>query len=157
LLPYIREALARHGVPAEHICFEVTETVAIANLQVAVNLMRQLKALGCTMALDDFGSGMASFGYLKQLPVDVVKIDGSFVRDMLIDPVDFAMVEAVRNIAHRMGILTQAEYVESPELIEALERMGVDMVQGYGVSRPEDLLLRFPVARQTQGNAVELA
>jgi len=139
LLPFIREALAEHQVPAHLICFEVTETVAIANLQIAVKLMTELKALGCTLSLDDFGSGMSSFSYLKQLPVDVVKIDGSFVRNMLDNPVDYAMVEAVNNIAHQMGLQTLAEYVESPDLVESLLELGVDMLQGYGIAKPQSL------------------
>jgi EAL domain-containing protein (putative c-di-GMP-specific phosphodiesterase class I) len=139
LLDFIREALERHSVPAHSICFELTETVAIANLQVAASMMKQLRELGCTLALDDFGSGMASFSYLKQLPVDVVKIDGSFVRNMLGDSVDYAMVEAVNNIAHKMGLSTLAEYVETPALIQALDAMGVDLLQGYGVGLPQTL------------------
>jgi diguanylate cyclase (GGDEF)-like protein/PAS domain S-box-containing protein len=139
LLDFIRDAMSKHKVAPHLICFEITETVAIGNLQVAVRLMSELKSLGCTLSLDDFGSGMSSFSYLKQLPVDVVKIDGSFVRNMLVNPVDYAMVEAVNNIAHQMGLKTLAEYVESPELIAALSEMGVDMLQGYGVGIPEAL------------------
>jgi diguanylate cyclase (GGDEF)-like protein/PAS domain S-box-containing protein len=139
LLDFIRDAMTEYKVAPHLICFEVTETVAIANLQVAVRLMSELKQLGCTLSLDDFGSGMSSFSYLKQLPVDVVKIDGSFVRNMLVNPVDYAMVEAVNNIAHQMGLKTLAEYVETPELIAALTTMGVDMLQGYGVGVPEPL------------------
>jgi len=139
LLEFVEGMLRKHQVPASNICFEVTETMAIANLGVAVKLMTGLKVLGCGLALDDFGSGMSSFTYLKQLPVDVVKIDGSFVRSMLVNPVDRAMVEAVNNIAHQMGLQTLAEYAESPELIDALCGMGVDMLQGYGVGKPKSL------------------
>jgi diguanylate cyclase (GGDEF)-like protein/PAS domain S-box-containing protein len=137
LFEFIRGALKRYAVPAQRICFEVTETMAIANLSVAVKLMTALKELGCTLALDDFGSGMSSFSYLKQLPVDVVKIDGSFVRNLLADPVDRAMVEAVNNIAHQMGLTTLAEYAETPEVVAELKRLGVDQVQGYAVARPQ--------------------
>jgi diguanylate cyclase (GGDEF)-like protein/PAS domain S-box-containing protein len=139
LFDFIKEALERHQVTPECVCFELTETVAIANLQVAARLMGQLRELGCSLALDDFGSGMSSFSYLKQLPVDVVKIDGSFVRNMLGSSVDYAMVEAVNNIAHQMGMVTLAEYVETPALMAALEAMGVDLLQGYGVGKPESL------------------
>jgi diguanylate cyclase (GGDEF)-like protein/PAS domain S-box-containing protein len=139
LLQFIESALARHQVAPALICFEVTETMAIANLPLAVSMMSGLKALGCHLALDDFGSGMSSFSYLKQMPVDVVKIDGSFVRNMLENPVDRAMVEAVNNIAHQMGLRTLAEYAENPELIEALTSMGVDMLQGYGVCKPQSI------------------
>lgn len=139
LLEFIEQALARHQVPAGLLCFEVTETMAIANLPLAVAMMTGLKALGCRLALDDFGSGMSSFSYLKQMPVDVVKIDGSFVRHMLENSVDRAMVEAVNNIAHQMGLRTLAEYAETPELIDALATMGVDMLQGYGVDKPQSM------------------
>lgn len=139
LIKFIREVMERYQVPPCSICFELTETVAIANLQVAAKMMGELRSMGCTIALDDFGSGMSSFSYLKQFPVDVVKIDGSFVRNMLGNKVDYAMVESVNNIAHQMGLVTLAEYVESPELIAALQAMGVDMLQGYGVGKPESL------------------
>ena len=139
LFEFIRGALKRYAVAPKLICFEVTETMAIANLSVAVKLMTALKELGCTLSLDDFGSGMSSFSYLKQLPVDVVKIDGSFVRNILQDAVDHAMVEAVNNIAHQMGLQTLAEYAESPEIVAELKRMGIDMVQGFAVSRPQRL------------------
>lgn len=147
LLEFIRSALARHNVPAHAICFELTETVAIANLQVAATMMGQLRELGCTLALDDFGSGMSSFSYLKQLPVDMVKIDGSFVRNMLGNSVDYAMVEAVNNIAHKMGLSTLAEYVETPALIQALDDMGVDLLQGHGVARPQTLAQMLDTVR----------
>lgn len=139
LFEFIRGALTRYAVSAQNICFEVTETMAIANLSVAVRLMTALRELGCTLSLDDFGSGMSSFSYLKQLPVDVVKIDGSFVRNILSNPVDRAMVEAVNNIAHQMGLKTLAEYAESPEIIAELTRMGVDLLQGFAVGKPQSL------------------
>jgi len=139
LFEFIRNALKRYEVPAQAICFEVTETMAIANLSVAVRLMTLLRELGCTLSLDDFGSGMSSFSYLKQLPVDIVKIDGSFVRNILTNPVDRAMVEAVNNIAHQMGLKTLAEYAESPEIVEELKRIGVDLLQGFAVGRPQSL------------------
>lgn len=139
LFEFIRGALKRYDVPAQNICFEVTETMAIANLSVAVRLMTALRDLGCTLSLDDFGSGMSSFSYLKQLPVDIVKIDGSFVRNILGNPVDRAMVEAVNNIAHQMGLKTLAEYAESPEIVAELSRMGVDLLQGFAVGRPQSM------------------
>lgn len=139
LVEYITGKLAEHRVPATAICFEVTETAAIANLGIAVDLIHRLRRLGCRFALDDFGSGMSSFAYLKQLPVDYVKIDGGFVKDMLDDPVDYAMVEAIHNIAQRMGLKTVAEFVENAQTIEALRALGVDYVQGYGVERPRAL------------------
>jgi diguanylate cyclase (GGDEF)-like protein/PAS domain S-box-containing protein len=139
LFEFIGGALKRYDVPAQSICFEVTETMAIANLSVAVRLMTALRELGCTLSLDDFGSGMSSFSYLKQLPVDVVKIDGSFVRNILSNPVDRAMVEAVNNIAHQMGLKTLAEYAESPEIVAELKNMGVDLLQGFAVGKPQSM------------------
>jgi diguanylate cyclase (GGDEF)-like protein/PAS domain S-box-containing protein len=150
LVDYVAGKLQQHGVAATNICFEVTETAAISNLKVAVQVMTALRDLGCKMALDDFGSGMSSFGYLRQLPVDSVKIDGAFVRNMTNDPVNFAMVEAIQRIAMRMGLKTVAEFVESPETVEALRALGVDYVQGYGVEKPRCLL---PVAAPTPAPA----
>jgi diguanylate cyclase (GGDEF)-like protein/PAS domain S-box-containing protein len=127
------------GVAPERICFEVTETAAIANLSQAMQLMSRLQALGCGFSLDDFGSGMSSFAYLKNLPVDSIKIDGAFVRDMLSDPIDFAMVETIIRIGHVMGLKTIAEYVESEGIRQRLADSGVDYVQGYAIHRPEPL------------------
>ena len=124
------------GVPPEQICFEITETAAIANFDMALKFMRLFHGMGCRFALDDFGSGMSSFAYLKQLPVDFLKIDGSYVRDLRRDPVDRAMVEAVNKIGHAMGIRTVAEYVEDQATREALTTIGVDYAQGYIVDRP---------------------
>lgn len=123
-------------MPPEGICFEVTETAAIANLNQAATLIRDLKAIGCRFSLDDFESGMSSFAYLKHLRVDYLKIDGGFVKDMITDPIDHAMVASIHHIGHVMGIQTIAEFVENEAIMSALREIGVDFAQGYGVERP---------------------
>jgi diguanylate cyclase (GGDEF)-like protein/PAS domain S-box-containing protein len=138
-LEFVKDQFARHKVSPHSICFEVTETSAITNLSQAAALIRDLKAIGCRFALDDFGSGMSSFAYLKHLPVDYLKIDGGFVKDMLDDPIDYAMVESINHIGHVMGILTIAEFVENDAILEALQKIGVDFAQGYGVERPRPI------------------
>ncbi len=139
LVGFVRQQLRKHRVQPELVCFEITETAAVGNFDVAVQLMHGLRDLGCRFALDDFGAGMSSFTYLKRLPVDYVKIDGAFVKDMSKDAVDFAMVEAIHNIAHRMGLRTVAEFVQNDATIEMLRTLGVDYVQGYGVGVPRPL------------------
>lgn len=138
-LDFVLEELRSAGVGGEHICFEITETAAIANLRHAVHFMTELKAIGCRFALDDFGSGLSSFAYLKNLKVDYLKIDGGFVKDMVDDPIDCAMVEAITQIGHVMGIQTIAEFVESDAILSALGRLGVDYAQGYWVAAPRPL------------------
>jgi EAL domain-containing protein (putative c-di-GMP-specific phosphodiesterase class I) len=111
--------------------------------------MNTLRAAGCRFSLDDFGSGMSSFAYLKTLPVDSIKIDGGFVRDMLTDAVDFAMVEAITRIGHVRGLATIAEYVENEEIARRLTVLGVDYAQGYGLHRPQSLVVDAPVAENS--------
>ncbi|MBT5485145.1 MAG: EAL domain-containing protein [Gammaproteobacteria bacterium] len=132
--------LSNPGIPAEKICFEITETAAIQNLAKASQFIKTLKRLGCSFALDDFGSGLSSFAYLKSLPVDFVKIDGFFVKDVVKDPVDLAMVKAINDMAHAMGKLTIAEFVEDKEILQKLVDLGVDYVQGYGIAKPAPLI-----------------
>jgi diguanylate cyclase (GGDEF)-like protein len=141
-LPFVREAFARHHVDASRICFEVTETAAIANLSQATLLIDALKAMGCRFSLDDFGSGMSSFGYLKHLPVDYLKIDGKFVKGLLKDRVNYAMVEAINRVGQVIGLKTIAEFVENDDMLAALHAIGIDFAQGYGVQRPQQL---YPV------------
>ncbi|MEJ2059132.1 MAG: EAL domain-containing protein [Gammaproteobacteria bacterium] len=136
LYHYIRSAGEEFGIDFGEICFEVTETVAISNLVKARQLMQELRALGCRFALDDFGSGLSSFGYLKNLPVDYLKIDGAFVKDMLSDPVDREMVAAVTRLGHVMRIRTIAEWVEDEAVIPLLQELGVDYAQGYALGQP---------------------
>jgi diguanylate cyclase (GGDEF)-like protein/PAS domain S-box-containing protein len=131
--------LDQHHVPATKLCFEITETAAIENLDQAAELMGRLGRLGCAIALDDFGSGLSSFAYLRNLPVDLVKIDGVFVRDMVDNPIDRAMVRSINDIGHVMGKKTIAEFVENDAILEALAEIGVDFAQGYGVGRPAPL------------------
>ena len=135
-LDFLRTQAAVAGVPYNAFCFEITETAAVENLPKAVHFIDQLRALGCRFSLDDFGAGMSSFGYLKHLPVDYLKIDGGFVKGMLADPIDKAMVEAINDIGHVMGKKTIAEFVENRDILDALREMGVDYAQGFGVAKP---------------------
>jgi len=136
-LIFLRQQFVIHGIPPEMICFEITETSAISNLSSAIKFINELKGLGCYFSLDDFCAGMSSFAYLKHLPVDFLKIDGSFVRDMLDDPINRAMVEVINHIGHVMGKRTIAEFVETPQIEQALLEIGVDYAQGYNIERPQ--------------------
>lgn len=138
-LDFVQDCFTRFAVAPEIVCFEITETVAIANLANARRIMDVLKAVGCRFSLDDFGSGMSSFGYLKNLPVDYLKIDGAFVKDMADDPIDCAMVTAIHNIGHVMGLKTIAEFVEGKAILQSLRDLGVDYAQGFGIARPQPL------------------
>jgi diguanylate cyclase (GGDEF)-like protein/PAS domain S-box-containing protein len=149
LLDYIRNELGRSGMPAESVCFEITETAAIANLAAAKEFIHELRKLGCRFALDDFGSGLSSFAYLKTLPVDYLKIDGAFVRDMVKNPVDYAMVSSMHQLGKAMGIRTIAEFVENDTVLEKLAEIGVDYAQGYGIGRPQELRCKQVCDRRT--------
>lgn len=146
LLEYVLEQQRASGVALEDVCFEITETAAVANLAQAATLIQDLQAQGCRFALDDFGAGMSSFAYLKHLPVDYVKIDGSFIRGILHNPTERAMVESINQIAHVMGKQTIAEFVEDDAVLACLRAMGVDFAQGYGVGRPQPMPERSIVA-----------
>jgi diguanylate cyclase (GGDEF)-like protein/PAS domain S-box-containing protein len=139
MLTFVRDQLARHALSPEALCFEITETAAIANLALAAHFIRELKGMGCWFALDDFGSGMSSFAYLQSLPVDSLKIAGAFLRHIESDPVEYAMVEAINRVGHVMRLKTVAEGVESLDTLETLRKIGVDYAQGYAIAEPRPL------------------
>jgi diguanylate cyclase (GGDEF)-like protein len=136
---FIMDEIRDAGVPPKNVCFEVTETVAISHIDDAVHFMTALRKFGCTFSLDDFGAGLSSFGYLKVLPVDYLKIDGSFVREVTSDEVSRSMVDAICQIGKTMGLSVIAEYVGDEETQDILRAIGVDYAQGYGVGRPTPL------------------
>lgn len=139
MLKFIIDKMEETGAPAEQIILEVTETAAIANITSATSFMLTLRGCGFRFSLDDFGSGLSSFTYLKKLPVDFLKIDGAFVRDILSDPVDYAMVRSINELGQLLGKETIAEFVETTELADELERMGVNHVQGHAFAKPRPL------------------
>ncbi len=135
-LEFLIELLNGSSVPKHSICFEITETAAIDNLAAAKHFITTVGALGCQFSLDDFGAGLSSFAYLKSLPVDQLKIDGEFVKDLIEDPVSAAMVASIHQIGHTMGLKTIAEFVENDAIQSRLKEMGVDYAQGFGVGKP---------------------
>jgi diguanylate cyclase (GGDEF)-like protein len=143
VLNFIREALDKNDLPTEKIIFEVTESAAIERLDAAQDFIEKIKAYGCRFSLDDFGSGYSSFAYLKNLKVNYLKIDGAFVRDMLKDPADLAMVKSMHEVGHSLGLLTIAEYVENDAILAKLGEIGIDYAQGYGIGKPLPLLQLF--------------
>jgi EAL domain-containing protein (putative c-di-GMP-specific phosphodiesterase class I) len=136
---FVRGKVSASGLAPAALIFEVTETAAIAELGVAKALLSQLREMGCRTALDDFGSGMSSFAYLRDLPVDLVKIDGRFVRHMSESPVDAALVKAMNDIAHALGKETVAEFVENERALRMIVDMGVDYAQGFHLGVPRAL------------------
>jgi diguanylate cyclase (GGDEF)-like protein len=148
LLGYIREQFAIYAIPPETICFEITETAAIVNLKNTIHLFTALRKMGCKFALDDFGSGMSSFMYLKNFEVDFLKIDGSFVREMDLNKIDHAMVRSIHSIAEAMNIKTVAEFVENDAILQELKNIGVHYGQGMYLGAPipiKKLLENFSV------------
>jgi diguanylate cyclase (GGDEF)-like protein len=139
---FVLEQFSKSQAPTSKVCFEITETAAIANLDNAVDFMNRMKIIGCQFSLDDFGTGLSSYSYLRNLPVDFVKIDGVFVRDIANNPGDYAVVRSINEIGHYMGKKTIAEYVEDQEILDRLQEIGVDYAQGYRIAKPlplEDL------------------
>ncbi len=135
-LQFVLDEIKVAGISPAMLCFEITERVAIHNLELAQKFIGTLKDLGCSFSLDDFGTGVSSFGYLKSLPVDYLKIDGSFIKDIATDEVAEAMVRSVNQVGHLMGVKVIAEYVENEKIIQILREIGVDFGQGYGISKP---------------------
>jgi len=143
MLGFINEMFELYAIPTEKICFEITETAAISSLNSATKFIQHLRDKGCSFSLDDFGSGLSSFAYLKNLPDDYLKIDGLFVKDILEDQVDLAMVKSINEVGHVMGKKTIAEFVENKQIFDLLNELGVDYAQGYGIAKPvplDDLL-----------------
>lgn len=141
VLNFILAQIELRGIAPSKLCFEVTETAAIADIVHATRFIGTLRERGCLFALDDFGSGFSSFTYLKSLPVDFVKIDGSFVRDIANDSIDLAMVKSINEIGHVMGKKTIAEFVEDENVLALLKVVGVDYAQGFEIGRPTPLAL----------------
>jgi EAL domain-containing protein (putative c-di-GMP-specific phosphodiesterase class I) len=139
MLSFIDEQFQKWQIPTHKICFEITETAAISNLSYARQFIDSLRQKGCSFSLDDFGSGLSSFAYLKNLPVDYLKIDGLFVKDILEDRVDLTMVKAINEVAHVMGKKTIAEFVETQSIFDLLQTLGVNYAQGYGIAKPVPL------------------
>lgn len=136
IIETLRDYLLADDIPAEHISFEITETAAIQSYGAAADFIREMRRFGCRFALDDFGSGHTSYAHLKNLRADVLKIDGSFVKDIVDSPSDYAIVKSMNDIAHSLGMRTVAEYVESPAILAKLREIGVDYAQGYAIHKP---------------------
>jgi len=139
MVEYIAEQFKRFEIPSKCICFEITETSAIQNRNRAMDMLNYLRKLGFSFALDDFGTGFASYGYLKELPVDYVKIDGCFVKSLATNAKDFAIVKSIHDVCVVMGIETVAEFVENQDIIDRLEDIGINYAQGYAIGRPKPL------------------
>lgn len=151
MLEYIFELFVKLKIPRDKVLFEVTETTAIANLDDAADFIREMRSIGCRFALDDFGAGLSSYGYLKHLPVDYVKIDGIFIKDIVNDKSDYAMVKSITEMVKFLGMKTVAEYVENDEILALLRDIGVDYAQGYGIEKPIPLDNVLGVGGNQQG------
>jgi len=138
-LPYVLGLIEQSELPASALTIEITETALISNLYTAKTVIEKLHGVGCRIALDDFGIGLSSFSYLRNFVVDFVKIEGSFVRNMLHSKVDYAVVKAINNIAHEIQAQTVAECVESQEILSLVKELGIDFAQGYALELPRPL------------------
>jgi len=138
-LNFVRKEIDTSGVNPEMLCFEITEQVAVEDLKSINTFISNLKALGCSFSLDDFGTGVSSFAYLKSLDVDYLKIDGSFVRHIVNDDVARTMVQSINQVGHTMNLKIIAEFVENDQIVKILRAMGVDYGQGYEISKPVPL------------------
>ncbi len=152
LIDFICAQFDKTGVDGSKLCFEITETSTIKNLKTAVNLINELKKHGCSFAIDDFGSGLSSYAYLKNLPVDYLKIDGIFVKEIVNEPIDYALVKSINEVGHILNIKTIAEFVENNEIKGMLKAIGIDYVQGYGISKP----VNFEGLLEQSNNVIEI-
>jgi EAL domain-containing protein (putative c-di-GMP-specific phosphodiesterase class I) len=139
MLAHIRAEIAAHGIDPGRLCFEITETAVIANLPKAQAFIASLRALGCHFSLDHFGSGLSSFACLRTLPVDYLKIDGLFIRGIAANDINRALVKAINEVGHVMGIRSVADYVEDPATLAAVRALGIDYAQGYAVGQLRQL------------------
>lgn len=144
-LEFVLKEIKHSQINPQSLCFEITETAAISNLSSAKKFINTLKSEGTRFALDDFGTGLSSFAYLKELPVDLLKIDGIFIRDLVGDPIQLAMVKSINDVGHVMGMKTVAEFVEDQEIMDLLKEIGVDYAQGYHISKPRPATEIFPL------------
>ncbi|MGA9367958.1 MAG: EAL domain-containing protein, partial [Steroidobacteraceae bacterium] len=153
---FLLERIGSSGLPPDLFCFELTENTAVASVKRAAELMRRLRTLGCGIALDDFGTGLSSLSYLRELPVTMLKIDGSFVRDVIRDPRAESMVRAIAQLARTMSLATVAEYVETKEILARVATLGVDYGQGFAIGRPvplDDLLAELTASGNAAGSS----
>jgi EAL domain-containing protein (putative c-di-GMP-specific phosphodiesterase class I) len=155
---FLTEQIAASGINPEALCFELTESAAVGNLTHAETLMRRLRKLGCGIALDDFGTGLSSLSYLRSLPISMLKIDGSFVRDVLKDPKAESTIQAIAQLARAMSLITVAEYVETDEIRHRVAQLGVDYGQGFAIGQPVpvgDVLEQLPLYAAVANGTVE--
>ncbi len=138
-MEFLFEQISEFGVGTNKICFEITESGTISNMVKATDFVNEFKNIGCKFSIDDFGTGLASHSYLRELPVDYVKIDGAFVSTIHENPKDYAMAKSINDLAHFLGQETIAEFVENDTIIEKLREIGVDFLQGWAIGRPTPL------------------